>query len=219
MAAAPDSLLTAARKLALAAGLEWSYVQRFYRDLQTGRDHREEGSDFEHVRRYLPKSSGRFIWAARPKLVTHLLLAIAGGDPDRACEAVDWTCRLTPGGRKFYLPERPASNVTPPFWAELARRLSIPEAADEVDHIEVRPDMREVILNLHRRQPETYRPAAFDPVLDKAPPPPLPPTPGIFTRGVISGAVLSAVSRNVNFTDRNHMPLRGSRQQTETDPD
>lgn len=188
-----DSLLAAAKRVAEKSGLEWSYVQRFYRALQ-GAPNKGDG--------WLPRSLGRNIWAAHPNYVSRLLVALAAADdPSDSIAAVKWAQGLTPNGRDFYLTERPAANVICPFEYQMSAFLTDASKAGDLVSVEFQRDRDTAIFNLRDGQalvfsshpeadPQTERPATL-----------------VQKRGLISGDLFRALCEEVSWRQDRDAPL------------
>lgn len=193
----PDSLLTAAKRLAGIAGMSWSEVQPYYRALQEGDG--SEGSG------WLPKSLGRNIWAAHPHYITRLLIALAGADHfSKACETIEWARELTPDGRPRHLTEEPASGVPLIIEWHLSPFLVDPTAARELVNVEVRPDEGRIIFNTKSQGAIVFaRPHRPKSDADRVPRP----FQGIHRRGVIEGSVFVDLALRINWRTSDQPPL------------
>ncbi|MGO4389455.1 hypothetical protein AB4Y85_18150 [Microvirga sp. 2YAF29] len=198
-----DSLLSAAKQVAEFAGLSWSEVQPYYRDLQQEPAYSPAGEQISPSN-WLPKSQGRNVWAAHPNYISRLLLALAGtSQPSEARAAVEWTRDLTPEGRALYITELPAAGVPAPIEAELFRYLVDPKTADDLIHIEVQRDtQRVIIVTKSAAEPIVYRSAGSDadvlPKLSRL----------IYTRGVIDGEVFRKLASSVKWRAYDEGPLK-----------
>lgn len=197
----PDTLLTAAKFLAMAAGKEWSDVQPYYRALQTPPHIDAEG---RLVNSWLPKSSGRAIWYAHPNFISRLLIALVGTTiPTGAVEAVEWTRALTENGRRMRLDEKPAANVVPPIEREFYRYLADPTAADDLVDVEFYPDRRQIVFNTKTEGRRVFRPSSsYDEYVA--------PSGGvqrIFHRAVVDGEVFREIARGVKWRMTNNPPM------------
>ena len=72
----PESLLSAAKKVAELSSLGWADVNRVYRELQDG--DRAPALPPSAPATGLPKSTGRNVWFAHPNFVARLLIGLAG---------------------------------------------------------------------------------------------------------------------------------------------
>lgn len=168
----PDSLLDAAKKVAVALRTEWSTVHKFYRALQG------------EPAPWLPTSLGRNIWAATPEYVARLLIAVgAADDVDGAKAAVEWTRQLTRAGRDWSLMEKDTS----PVELEIQKYLIDESESADLVNIEFLPDLRRVVFREQHRTRDFLLPLGE----------PLPNAPALQRRGVISGGVLQELSHTV----------------------
>lgn len=177
----PDSLLTAAKKVAQATGMKWADVHLVYRALQ-------EGTLY-----WLPRSFGRNICLADPKDITSLLTGLAAAsEPSEASAAVAWTKTLTLGGKADDDAERP-SQLLCPFDIEFSVYLRDPAAADELVSIEFQPDTLRVIFNRRSGRPRIFERHQSTST----------PTPNVAAfiqkRGVIAGTVIQELARCIKW--------------------
>ena len=133
-----DSMLTAAKKLADAAGLPWARVQKYYRALQEHVDigPATEGwlppDDFAG----LPKSKGRTVWAAHPNFVARLLVALTATDaPSDFRRAVENFIYATENGGDGQNSE-----------GLLASALADENIGRDIESIEFHPDTARVLV-------------------------------------------------------------------------
>lgn len=172
MSPAPDTLISAAKKVAECARLPWPTVQRTYRALQAAE--------------FLPISRGRSIWYAHPNLIGALLIGMAC--PERALsDRVTLFQMATPNADGF----EPLS-----FRNELSRLLSQPGAADSLEHIVFEIDSDRVVVVTRggdeaRSKVETHY--YVDTEHNRIP------APLIQNRTVISGDLIRALHAQVNW--------------------
>ncbi|RYE67847.1 MAG: hypothetical protein EOO81_10025, partial [Oxalobacteraceae bacterium] len=118
----PDSMISAAKKVALHSRLPWPVVQRTYRALQAAD--------------YLPVSRGRNIWYAHPNLIGALLIGMAC--PEEAIgDHVKRFQFATPNGDGF----KPLN-----FRSKLSKLLTEEGAADSLDHIVFETNSNRVVV-------------------------------------------------------------------------
>ena len=193
----PDTLLAAAQKLAQIAGLPWAHVQPVYRSLQ------QPGGSMETP--WLPKSSGRAVWVAHPNYITRLLIALAcGGGASQAHEAIEWAIHTTPGGRAFRLDEKPAANIIPPIEREFFGYLVDHAQAADLLNVEFRQDENRIVFNTKSKGEVIFARhfASGETAGDEAQP-----FRGIFTRGVIHGAVFVMIANTIAWRRHDDSPV------------
>ncbi|WP_122519193.1 hypothetical protein [Pannonibacter phragmitetus] len=199
---APDSLLSAARKLADAIGRPWSAVQPYYKALQE--------PDLDQRTAWLPKSLGRSIWYAHPNYITRLLIALGGTtNPAEAHATLHWAQELTPGGRERYMTERPAADIPLLIELEFSKYLVDAEAASKLLSIEIHPDRKAIVFNQRDGKPTIFcLPGGADEIEGGAALPFI----GIQYRGVIDGRVLVTLANTVKWRRPSQPPYGSSRE-------
>ena len=155
----PESLLSAAKKVAAFSDLSWTDVSRVYGALQAGdrAPALPPAAATEVSAPGLPKSSGRNVWYAHPNFIARLLLGLAG----RAATVDPWTTV-----KHFHdaLPEQKAGADAPEQGVDdlefrLATLLRNPKLADEVTRLEFNPEAAEFVLQ-HPTLGGRFRPAS-----------------------------------------------------------
>ena len=148
----PDSTLEAAKKMAAALHLAWSEVQPIYRELQMPD---RDGTA------WLPKSAGRKIWLATPNYLTRLLIAIGfkqGGVSSHMANYISHG--LTPGGREFWMTERPVAGIPCPVEAYFETLLFSPSRLAEVKQAEFYPATKEIRILSKSGDQDIFEPAS-----------------------------------------------------------
>lgn len=193
----PDSLLTAAKKVAEHSGLPWSHVQKAYADLQVEPTYMS--GEQVGPSNWLPKSVGRNIWAAHPHFVSRLLVALAAAsDPSQSREAVQWTRDLTPDGRPLGITEGDHAGVVNPFEAALTRYLIDPAKAETLAYVEFVSDWRRVLIRDCNDREEVW--ASAEPAYPEN-------NPLIRFRGVIAGNLFLKLSQTVRWRRADQSPV------------
>ncbi|MCR4267096.1 hypothetical protein [Nitratireductor sp. ZSWI3] len=170
----PHSILQAAKIVADAAQLPWARVQKVYRELQEGGE--------PHP--WLPKSSGRSVWAAHPNLIAHLLIGLASGNltPRAACEGFAYATLV-------------GSDFGERFKDRLGVLVSTPNLAGTIKKIEFRPDLEDVVVETRDGKSIRYTLESGLPV------------PMITTRTVIDGQMLKLLSERIQFSSPGSSPM------------
>lgn len=124
----PDSLLTAAKKVAQLTNMKWADVQRVYQALQNSQPV------------ILPKSRGRLVSPAVARYLAAILLGVSGSpDPDQAID----TYKLFEGCR-FYWPEQRKRSSSARYFTRFSEFLIMllldKGQAEQVSEIELRLD-------------------------------------------------------------------------------
>ena len=192
-----DTLLVAAQKLAQIAGLPWAHVQPIYRALQ------QPGGEMNTP--WLPKSSGRAVWMAHPNYITRLLIALAcGGGAAQAHHSIEWAINTTPGGRAFRLDEKPAANIVPPIELEFFPYLVDHGPAADLVNVEFRQDENRIVFNTRSKGEIVFAQhfASGEGVTDEAQP-----FRGIYSRGVIHGAVFMMIANIIAWRRADEAPV------------
>lgn len=198
MTEAPDSLLMAARKLAEAAGIPWPQVQKTYRALQE--EQAWLAGEAHGPASWLPKSSGRNIWAAHPRYLSRLIIALAcARDGSGAREAVQWTRGLTPKGRPLHLSEGDFPGLENTFEREMAARLTLADRAASLAEVEFIPEARTVIFTEVDGNTHLWALASDRPLLSPA---------LIRSRGVVDGDLFRALQSGVIWQRPDQAPFR-----------
>ncbi len=183
-----DSILNASKKLATVAGLRWAEVQPYYRALQ------ESGGRYSSP--WLPKSSGRQVWAAHPHYVLRLLIALAcAPTPSDSHEAVEWVFDTLPGGRDRQMTERHAANRVPIIEQVLSAYLTNEEDAADLVQVEFQPDRQRVVVVTKSQGEQLFALPADESIAAQAQ------SVGIVRRSVILGSVFVALQREIAWRE------------------
>ena len=173
MTSHPDTLLTAAKKVALATRLPWATVQKIYSSLQEAD--------------VLPLSQGRRIWLAQPNLVADLCMGLAFRSSGSAIpDLVKYFEQSTLGGVGWQADS---------LLFRLASFLADPNSANGLVRVVFEMDLlsakvvcqegeREVVSEYFHEQRENKIGDSKDPPL-------------ITTRGVIDGALFRILSSEI----------------------
>ena len=160
-----DSFYDAVKRLPELTGLPPRRVEKIYRQLQ---DNGDDG--------WLPKSSGRQILAATRPMMAILLIGLASGGetPRAACET-------------FVHATKDGKRRGDGFAKRLEQILENESEIADIEEIEFRPDLEDVLIKFDDGQIERY---ADESGL---------PSRTIVTRSVIKGQALKDIATKINF--------------------